>query len=251
MSAPLRLAGWIVDGLIAVCFLLIVFLTINSWPIYRGGSALMEYPFEILFYLVLLRCLVAVPWGIFWKSTIPQKTFFVIVALLFALFLKNLFFVNFKSAVEAIIITRSAFQGATDEEIAIDITEHNKWYPRMSFVLQIMEEVPEDAALAYIGDQRGHIMTYLLYPRRLYSLPVMQEVLNQSIQENWTWSHLKDPFHPQKDPMNPIMEGYPQDEPSIEIQTDFMRMVEEKDIEWVIYYDSIYPEKSWFRKIDR
>jgi len=252
MSAEraLGIAMRVVDVLIAVVFVSVVANAANTWPVYIVGDKLLAYHFKALFWLLVVRSASVVPWQRFPVLPPIRIAAVVVAGIVYLLFLHTLILTNFYSAVVAVMHTRAAFKGATDAEIAIDITEHNKWYPRMSFVIKVQELVPEDAAIAYIGDQRPHIMSYLLYPRRVYALPEMQTTLNQSIQDNWTWSHLEDPFHKQEDPQNPRRRPTPPDLAPERIQAEMRRMIAERKIEWVLYYDSLYTDKSFIERVD-
>lgn len=243
-------AGRVLDALILLVFLSMLANTLNSWVLYWYGADLLERHFEVLFYLLVGRSLWLVPWGQVRQLRPLQWPLVLAAAGVYTLFLHTLLMVNLYAAALAVVETRAAFHGASDREIAIDITEWNKWYPRMSFVYDVLEQTPEDAGIAYVGDQRAHIMSYLLYPRRVYALPEMQEILNFSIQENWTWSHIEDPFFPQKDPLNPVPEpGFSKDAPNREMQAAMIDMIERNDIGWVLYYDSLYPENSFLHKL--
>ncbi len=241
----------LLDILMLITVISIIANTMNTWLVYKAGYNFLDRHFKILMYLITIRLVTVVPWVKFLQLSIRDKVFSVACAAGFYAFLFTLLMTNFRFAVEAVVITRASFQGATDDEIARDITEWNKWYPRMRFIQQMQEEIPEDAAIAYIGDQRAHIISYLLYPRRVYALPEMQTILNETIQENWTWSDIEDPFHPPTDPLNPVDQGLPQNEPDKELQQKFLKMIEDKNIGWVMYYDSLYPDKSWFDKIKK
>lgn len=238
------------DVALAVVFLFIVANAFNTSLVYRRGFGLLERVFEVFSYLIIARIAIVIPVRRLLATPPMHRLFLACSAIMFVLFLHVLININFYSAVRAIIITRISFDDATDLEIATDITEDNLWYPQASLVQRMKDQIAEGDGIAYIGDQRAHIISYLLYPRRVYALPEMQIVLNEMVEENWTWSPLIDPFHPPKDPMNPVFEGYPQNEPNREIQDKFRRMVAEKDIRWVLYYDSTHPAKSWFRRIE-
>ncbi len=246
-----EIVGKVSDVLLILVIISIVFNTTNSWLVYKMGYGFLEDHFHFLFWILIVRLATIIDLRRFVALSHFQKIYTVVLTGVFLLFLRNLILTNFFSASEAIVITRGAFQGASDKEIAIDITEHNKWYPRASFVYEIMEKVPEDAGIAYIGDQRAHIISYLLYPRRVYVLPKLQIVLNESIQDNWTWSELEDPFHPQEDPLNPVDYGYEIGNPDPQIQEDLQKMIEEKDIEYIVYYDSLWTDKSWIYKLEK
>lgn len=247
----IRLLGHVIDGAMALVFVIILLLILNTWPIYWFGDNFLHRFFEILYWLLMARLMTLVPWADVVRRGPKACAALVLLGGALAMFLHVLILTNFWSAAQAIVITRGSFAGATDREIAEDITEYNKWYPRMSFVHHILDTVPEDASIAYFGDQRAHIMSYLLYPRKVYVLPRLQIILNETIQDNWTWSHLEDPFHPQEDPLNPRLVGdFSKDDPSEEVQQDLLRMIDEREIGWIMYYDSIYPDKSWIRKLE-
>jgi hypothetical protein len=243
------LVGKVLDVLIALCLLFIFINTFHSGLLYRAGMSFFEELFDIFYYLLLARTAILIPWNRFVRFSPIQQLYGFLCGVAFVKILSILISVNLYSALEAVVATRSSFAGATDSEIAIDITENNKFYPRHSFLLRVKEAIPEDAAILYFSDQRPHIISYILMPRRVYVLPAMQIALNNSIQENWTWSPMRDPHFPQKDPLNPRVDPAVSRTPNPELMEEARRLIKEKNIKWVIYYDSLYPDRSWFAPI--
>lgn len=247
-SRAWTIACRILDGVLALTVLAALVHVFYSDLIYRYDNIL-DYTLEAFLILLVLRAGTLVPWravaGSGWKGWL----FTVATAAAFLFSAQMLVMTHFREAIKGVIVSRTAYIGKTDSEISNDINEYNLWYPRNSFVDRMIAEIPPDAKIAFIGDQRAHVMSYHLYPRKVYCLPRMQELLNIAIQDNWTWASIEDPFFPPKKPESGI--GlFPQDEPNREIQEQFWAMVKEKQIEWVVCYDSVHPQRSWYRWID-
>lgn len=246
----LRIAGNAVDATMALLVLFIVYNAIDNRLVYVMHDKFFRYTFGPLFWLLLLRSAMLLPWRALRTLRPPQWAVVAFAAVAYVAFLWNVLNRNFPEAMRAIVVTRTSFQGYSDFEVAKDITDWNKYYPRAAFVEELKAAIPEDAGILYFGDQRGHIISYLLYPRRVYMLPELQIALNWSVQENWTWTPMKDPFHALADPLNPTDEGLPQNIPNEKMQRDAIELIRAKKIGWVVSYDSMYPERCWFRRID-
>ncbi len=238
------------DGMLVLVFLFIVGNLFNRWLFYKEEN-LAEYVFEVVFYLVLLRAALSVPWKSVAKIRPKRGLFLAISTVAFVLFLDILINMNLFLAARAVIVTRLLFEERSEKQIAEEVTIYNHYYPRSSFIQEAKNKIPEDAGAVFFGDQRPHMTNYELYPRRIYALPGMQQALNAAVEEHWTWSPLVDPHNPPTDPLNPQFQGYPQNDPSEKIQEDFWEMVESRDIDWVIYYNAMQPEKSWIRRIEK
>lgn len=157
---------------------------------------------------------------------------------------------NYRHGAATVVETGLAFHGRTERDVDIDMTEWHKVFPQMSVMYEVMDRTPPDARIAAFGDLRGHIMQYHLYPRRLYQLPELQRILLKSSQESFGFVPLDDPLHPKKNYRAPTDENLPQDTPDPAVQEAFWRMVDEKGIDWVLYYDVLYRKNSFLRRID-
>lgn len=249
-SRALAAACRALDAAIALLLLSAMANTFASGLVYRYGYDFLDRHFAILFWLVAARVAAVVPWSEFPKIGLRRQLYCALAAVVLFISVRNLFERNFSAATQAMIATRFGFGGMSDSEIAADITDHNKWYPNARFVEKVKAAIPPDASVAFFGDQRGHIMSYLLYPRRVYMIPAMQIELNEAIQRNWLWTPMEDPLHPKNDFVRPRDWSIPQAEPLPEIQEQFGKMAAEKKIEWAIYYDSVFPENCWFGRIE-
>lgn len=237
------------DALIGLNFFVIAVITLNAYTIYYEGYNPLEYAFEILGYLILIRIGTLIPWRRLRHLSPMNGVVLLLSGAALVTFLWVLINVNFYKAVQAIIITRISFDDASDEEIARDIAEYNLWYPQTSLVAELKETVPEGDGIAYIGDQRGHIMSALLYPRRVYALPELQLLLNKAIGKSWTWHETEDPLRPSNDPLNPRLNYVAEPLADPDVQENLQQMIEERDIQWVLYYDAARPDRSWLRRI--
>lgn len=245
----MKIAIFVLRTMLAIDLLFLAVLYLNGWIVYKAGFNLLEYGLEGLFYLLVLNLAVSIPWkkyfiDVEWSARLVGALGVIVGALL----LYTLVFVNATEAIEGELIMRAAFSESSDDEIAATILEHKNYYPSTRFIQNVIDTVPEDAAIAWVSDQRAHVVSYQFYPRKVYAIPELQVELNLTIQEGWDWMEIEDPNRPPMEPQFP--DGTVNPDPSDAYQQALLTMIEEKQISWIVYYDSLHPERSWVHRIE-
>jgi len=237
------------DVLCALSVLLVICFGFFGSFVYHFGFGVFETCFDVLMIALPVRFLLLFPWKNTGHFSIRQSIRWVAIGLLMLLSVPALLHNTFNSSLQVSIFDRSAFADASDDVIQQVVVDNNLWYPHRSLIKQILEEVPETDGIAYFGDQRGYVFTYLIYPRRLYIIPQLQFELNRRVEDKWEWMEYSDPFQPRVEPKVAVLEPWNTTTPDPEIQASFLQMLELKDIQWILYYNSLSPEKTWLRRI--
>jgi hypothetical protein len=246
---PLRLlplSRRIADVLLGLALALVVIPACFPWLLYNSRFSHYEDAAAFLMIAILLRLALALDWETVrtwrWSSWVRIA----ILAPMAYYAVPKFATGNVRDAVWDNTLTRVSYEGVSDREFKLDTTGRQKFYPQHAFVERVQKAIPIDARIAYFGDLRGHLINTELYPRKLYQLPELQIQLNSAVQTNWEWIGVDDPFHPiddflSKDPNVHL--------PDPAVQQAFREMLARHQIEWVIYYDSVWPERSWFRRL--
>lgn len=236
------------DILIAICGLVIVATLFNNWIFFRLNFDFPDRFINAAFWLLLVRVLFMVDFTkLKSRSDFHYDTTVVFSVIIFGLCMWHALYESMHHATRGVAVLRGSFQDVPEEVIGEEITNLNQYYPNYQFIHEVLRNVPEDARIAWFGDMRGHLVTYDLYPRRVYMLPETQEVLNRTAMECYSWSGVYDPIYPLTSAFDEYDPWEYKSDP--EVQEAFQKMIEEKDINWVIGYSILYPEKCFYKKI--
>lgn len=226
----------LVDVLIAVTLLLILLNFSVGWIAFHHGFNFLVYCLETLTGLVLIWIALRLPWSRFrlhWR--LRQWISFALIAAL----LSGAIHIALAEGLGRLgenIVTSRVIQSMSDEEY---LTRHSmiyRNYPDMQFVREARRRIPEDAAVAYFGDLVPHHLNYYLYPRAVYLAPEFQRILLQ-IHQNSEIDRV-DPLlgEPPIDPLPGLHDP--------DVRAEIRRMVHEKDIQWIVIYDSLEPRNN-------
>lgn len=235
----------IANALVAFQVGLIVFNIAWSGLFYRLSDTYQDYLFELLALFILLRSALALPirdWAKRWPW--KRKLSGIGMVVLYGYLIYFLCIESLAVGVAHVVHKRSAHQGATNRESMSYFYDYGRWYPRPSFINEVAEQVGEDEGILYFGDLRGHMFSYLLYPRKVYVHPEIQLMHDQNEQCRWI-SEDSDPLQPYDKRFDDVASGL--DNPEVVKEID--QAIDDRGIEWVIIYDSLKPEETLFYRI--
>ncbi len=236
------------DILGVICGVALIATLFSNWIFYRWNFDFPDRFIQAAFIIFMVRVLLTLDYKKLRRSTdFHYDTYVIVTVLVIGLCMWHSLYESMHHATRGVAILRGSFANVSDEVISEEVTNLNQYYPNYQFLHAALREIPEDANIALIGDMRGHLITYDVYPRKLYMLEEAQIVLNKNAMECYAWKHVDDPIYPLTDPFATYTPYEPKSDE--EVQRLFKEMIEEKDIDWVICYSTIYPEKSFFKKI--
>ena len=239
-----RIALAALDVLLAVTLLFIIANLANARLIYRARDGFLDYlclPFAAL---GRLRLAAAFPWGRFVSAwSIRQKLVSLALLALAVAGARIAIGTSLRDFVRYFTVTRMAVHADNDQDRFDFFFNFRRWYAQDAFVDKVKSEVPEDAAFAYFNDLRAHMLSYQLYPRRIYVLPELQAVLDAN--EQTRWIDIKDPLMPEDPRFRGEAVGY--EKPGA--LDRLAKMIENNKIEWMIRYDAVKTSETMFCRL--
>lgn len=208
--------------------------------IYFLGEGFLVWLCELIFMLLAARCVMGLPWrGL--RRLAPPALATAVATIGFLALIQPALTSTLPGVARRLTGTRIAFKGLNDDRIMAHLTEFQYGYPRRSFVVQAQSRIPEGDTMLYVGDQRAHIVSYLLYPRKLYMLPELQEILLKTSQLEYITA---------PDPALPAtadrIAGYGQEQTRRKLD----QLIQERQIHWLLWYDTLDSSRSLIRKFD-